>query len=119
MTAGRLTGIDAASALALPSPRAASRSSTCRRVGSARAANSSPCSAAAATSGRHRDGVLLELGELHLPALGVALEVLASLLVRAVEHSEAALDDAQAGALALGAEGELDQRGVAVGRLHT
>src|SRR5918996_5117691 len=119
ITAGRLTGMTAARALALPSPRAASRSSTRRRVGSASAANSWPCSTAAAViSGGHPDGVLLELAELHPPALCVALEVLAPLHLRAVQHREAALDHAQARAVALGDEGELDPGRVAFGGVH-
>src|SRR5918996_1391558 len=74
-----------------------------------------PSSAVAVISGGHPGRVLLELAELHPPALGVAVEVLAPLLLRAVEHLEPALDDPQARAVALRAERELDPRRVAVG----
>ena len=107
-TACRVTGSSRASAVALADPRPASRVSSDRRVGSARAANTGPGSARVVrrvtqSPRRHRLQHLT-------PPVDVALAVPLLLLRRPVELGEPALDDRQPRAVALGRERELDQR---------
>src|SRR4029079_3753334 len=73
-----------------------------------------PCSRLPRSPNVHRD-VVAELVELELPAAPVFLRVLCFLLLRAGEASEPALDHAQARALALLGEAELDEGGVELG----
>src|SRR4051812_30173179 len=113
-TATRLTGSSPASVVAVPSPRSARRVSTRQRVGAASAALTSSATALIGCSDGDARGVVGQVGQLDAPALAVALGALVLLGGVDEELVEAALDHAQAGAVALGLQRELDERRVAL-----
>src|SRR6185312_9960342 len=113
-TATRLTGSSPASVVAVASPRSASRLSTRQRVGSARAAITVSAPASIGCSDGDALGVVAQVADLDAPAPAVVLVALALLRGLGIEGGEAAFDDAQAGAIALGVERELHERRVAL-----